>query len=131
MRAFIVGWLLAFAAVALGAVGVARLVAASPAPAVSEPVRRAQSQESGDDLGPMFREDEAVEVVARRFGGTPAGEQLSREVRTSAVVTYYSPQHWRVCLAGACWVAHGPGRYAEAENDLGRQREASASPTGR
>src|SRR6266536_1628027 len=126
MRTFFVGWLLAFGVVALGAAGVGQLIAATPAASAPEPARRVSSAEVGDDLGP-FREAEAIEVVSRRFGGTGAGEQLRRELKGSATASYHSPDHWRVCLEAACWVAHGPGRYAEPENDAARRWEVWAS----
>jgi hypothetical protein len=52
---------------------------------------------------------------------------LRRELRDSATVTYYSPAHWRVCMGNACWIAHGPGRYAEPENDEARHLEEQSA----
>jgi hypothetical protein len=126
MRTFFVSWLVAFCAVALGAAGVGRLVASAPASAPSEPARPARTVELMDDLGP-FRERDAVNLVSSRFPITGTGEQLRRELQGSATVSYHSPQHWRVCLEAACWVAHGPGRYAEPENDAAQGWEAWAT----
>jgi len=30
-------------------------------------------------------------------------------------------------MGAACWIAHGPGRYAEPENDAARQIEAQTT----
>jgi hypothetical protein len=69
----------------------------------------------------------AVEVVGKRLGTTGHSEQLRAELRASATVAYHSAQHWTVCLEQACWTAHGPGRYAEPDNEAARQREAEAT----
>jgi hypothetical protein len=74
-----------------------------------------------------FAEADAIEIVARRLPARGNGDALRRELAGSATVTYHSAQHWRVCYDGACWVAHGPGRYAEPENDAALQREARPS----
>ncbi len=126
MRTFLVGWLIAFCIVALGAAGIG-LVAARPQTAVSPAgVRPSTSVEDLSQSGP-FAEDDAIEVVGRRFPGSTGGDQLRRELYASHSVTYYSPLHWRVCIDTACWIAHGPGRYAEPENDAARQLEAQAA----
>src|SRR5690348_17668049 len=112
MRTFLVGWLIAFGVVALGATGIGYLAARSQTPAQA-------SVEDGGLSGP-FAEDDAVEVVGRRFPGSTGGDNLRRELYASHTVTYSSPLHWRVCIDTACWIAHGPGRYAEPENDAAR-----------
>ena len=127
MRTFMVGWLIAFCVMALGAAAIGRLVASAPAPPPRpEQARRPTSMEDVGESGP-FTQAEAVEVVARRFGSMAGGERLRQQLRASPTVTYYSPAHWRVCLDAACWIAHGPGRYAEPENDAARQREVIAA----
>jgi hypothetical protein len=128
MRTFIIGWLVAFCVVALGAAGVGRIVASvpSPTPTPETPRRFTLTAEEADDLG-QFQEADAVEVVARRVAPNATGEQTRRQIRGSATVTYHSPQHFRVCVDAACWIAHGPGRYAEPENDAARQREQAAT----
>src|SRR6476661_1780656 len=122
MRTFVVGWLIAFCLVSVAAAGVGRLVASTPTPAPVEPGRRSSVDVDFGEAGP-FPQAEAVDLVSRRLGATPAGELLRRELRDSATVTYYSPAHWRVCIGEACWIAHGPGRYAEPENDSARHFE--------
>lgn len=125
MRTFIFGWIVAFCVVAVGATVVGRMVASVPPP-TPEPVRRIVTFETGEEAGP-FREADGVDVVSRRIATTSAGDQLRRELQGSAKVSYHSPQHWRVCLEDACWVAHGPGRYAEPENDAAQRREVLAT----
>src|SRR3954451_24836966 len=126
MRTFLVGWLIAFCLVSVAAAGVGRLVASTPAPAPPEIGRRSSSE---DDVGngEPFLQIEALGLVSQRFGATQAGEILRRELRDSSTVTFYSPGHWRVCMGTACWIAHGPGRHAEPENDAARQIEAQAT----
>ena len=127
MRTFMVGWLIAFCLVSVAAAGVGRLVASTaPPPAAPESARQTSSVEDLGESGP-FRQIEAVDVVARRFGATRAGDILRRELRDSSSVTYYAPAHWRVCIGDACWIAHGPGRYAEPENDSARHLEVQAA----
>ena len=95
---------------------------AAPQPAPpGRPVSPAEASEA--ETGP-FSEADAVGVVSRRLPSSDSGNQLRRALQGSATVTYHSAQHWRVCYDSACWVAHGPGRYAEPENDEARQREA-------
>ena len=126
MRTFMVGWLIAFCVVALGAAGISYLAGRVQAPATTAGTRPATPVEDLGEPGP-FAEADAVEVVARRFAPTRGGDQLRGELRASPVVTYYSPAHWRVCVDSACWIAHGPGRYAEPENDAARLREVLAA----
>ena len=126
MRTFVIGWLLAFSLVGAVAYGVGSFVRANtPTPT---PARAAESlsEESGQPVTP-FSQGMAVEVVAKRLGATGRSEQLRAELRASATVAYHSAQHWTVCLEQACWVAHGPGRYAEPDNEAARQREAEAT----
>jgi hypothetical protein len=123
----LVGWLIAFCIVAVGAAGVGLVAARSQTPVSAASARPPTS--SVEDLsqsGP-FAEDDAIEVVGRRFAGSTGGDQLRQELYAAHNVTYYSPLHWRVCVDAACWVAHGPGRYAEPENDAAREREVQAA----
>jgi hypothetical protein len=122
MKSFLVAWLVAFGLVAVVAAGVSWFVGRAPEPPpVGRPVSVSESSEA--EAGP-FTEADAVQVIARRLPPTDAGDRVRRELPASAAVTYHSPQHWRVCYDTACWVAHGPGRYAEPENDAARQHEA-------
>jgi|SRR5688572_20682664 len=122
MKSFLVAWLVAFGLVAVIATSVSWFVARAPQPVpAGRPISPAEASEA--ETGP-FSEADAVEVVARRLPANDAGDQLRSALRGSATVTYHSPQHWRICYDSACWVAHGPGRYAEPENDPARHREA-------
>jgi hypothetical protein len=122
MKCFLIAWLVAFGLVAVVATGVSWFVGRAPPPATTgRPVSPAEASEA--ETGP-FSEADAVEVVSRRLPTTDSGDQLRQALRGSATVTYHSAQHWRVCYDSACWVAHGPGRYAEPENDAARHREA-------
>ena len=127
MRTFMVGWLIAFGVVAVGAAGIGYLVGRAPAPVAAAGTRPPTSVEDPSQASGPFAEDDAVEVVGRRFAGSTGGDSLRRELYASHTVTYYAPLHWRVCIDTACWIAHGPGRYAEPENDAARQREAQAA----
>lgn len=126
MRTFVIGWLVAFSLVGAVAYGVGLTVRASTPPTPTS-VRSAQSS-SEDSEQPVtpFSQGMAVEVVGKRLGATGRSEQLRAELRASATVAYHSAQHWTVCLEQACWTAHGPGRYAEPDNEAARQREAEA-----
>jgi hypothetical protein len=130
MRAFVIGWVVAFALVGVAAVGIgSALGGGSSAPPPTPVARRISSVE---EVGPVgtpqpFTQDEAVAVVAARFPANGKGEQFRREIRQSARVTYHSSQHWTVRWGGASWTAHGPGRYAEPDNDAAREREAEAA----
>lgn len=128
MRGFLIAWVVAFGLVALAASSIGWFVGASPPPPT--PVARPgiSSVESDGPAAP-FLETDAVEVVARTLRSDASGDEDRRRLQASATVTYHSPQHWRVCFDGACWVAHGPGRYAEAENEAARQREAPGRST--
>lgn len=128
MRTFVIGWLVAFSLVGAVAYGVGLTVRASTPPPTPAPVRSAQA--SPDDAGqPVtpFSQGMAVEVVGKRLGATGRSEQLRADLRASATVAYHSPQHWTVCLEQACWTAHGPGRYAEPDNEAARRHEAEAT----
>jgi hypothetical protein len=128
MRSFLIVWLIAFALVAVFATGVSRFVGSIPAPSPTAFAGRFTVPAEDSVSQAPFTETDAVEVVARHFPSGPEGDQLRRDLIASASVTYHSVRHWRVCYDGACWVAHGSGqRYAEAENDAARQREAQAS----
>lgn len=118
MRSFLIAWVVAFLLVAIVASGVSWYVAATPP--VPVPTPRA----TGPEPGP-FSEADAIEIVGRLLPTDATGDASREQLRNDATVTYHSPQHWRVCFDGACWVAHGPGRYAEAENDAARQREGT------
>jgi hypothetical protein len=127
MKSFLIAWLVAFGLVAVVATGVSWFVGRASQPAsAGRPVSPAEASEA--ETGP-FSEADAIEVVSRRLPTGDSGDQLRRSLQGSAGVTYHSAQHWRVCYDTACWVAHGPGRYAEPENDAARQRESRpASP---
>jgi hypothetical protein len=127
MRTFIVGWLIAFCIVAFGAGGIGLMVARQPSPATTAGARPPTSVEDQSESSGPFAEADAVEVVARRFAPTRGGDLLREQLRDSPMVSYYSPAHWRVCVDSACWIAHGPGRYAEPENDAARLREVLAA----
>ena len=128
MRGFALTWLLAFAVFGLAGYGIATaLRAAEPTPA--PPVAgnpRISSVESLESSEP-FTESEAVDVVGRRFATTQRGEEYRRELKQTARVTHHSAQHWTVRWGPASWTAHGPGRYAEPDNDAAKQREAEAA----
>ena len=122
MKSFLIAWLVAFGLIAVIATGVSWYVGRAPQPATSgRPVSPAEAAEG--ETGP-FSEADAVEVVSRRLPTTDSGDQFRRALQDAATVTYHSVRHWRVCYDTACWVAHGPGRYAEPENDAARQRES-------
>jgi hypothetical protein len=130
MRSFVIAWVVAFGLVAVGASAVSWFVGKAPQPPAPDPnpPRRPQfSQEAGARSSGPFTQAEAIDVVALRLPTDPSGRSLRQELQTKAVVTYHSPQHWRVCLDTACWVAHGPGRYAEPENDEALQRERTGT----
>jgi hypothetical protein len=125
MKSFLIAWIVAFGLIAALATGVSWFVGRVPQPAANGRAASA-AQASEAETGP-FSEAEAVEVVSRRLPANDSGDQLRRALQRSATVTYHSGQHWRVCYDTACWVAHGPGRYAEPENDAARMREARPS----
>ncbi|MDP8924317.1 MAG: hypothetical protein M3O34_15770 [Chloroflexota bacterium] len=123
MRTFVIGWLLAFSLVGVAAYGVGLTVRANTPPPTPTPARPAEA--AGESL-PPFSQGMAVEVVAKRLGATGRAAQLRADLRASATVAYHSPQHWTVCLDRACWTAHGPGRYAEPDNEAAPQIEEEA-----
>ena len=125
MKSFLIAWIVAFGLVALGAAGVSWFVGRAPQPATGRTVSPSEASEA--ETGP-FSEADAVDVVSRRLPANDSGDHLRRALQGAATVTYHSAQHWRVCYDSACWVAHGPGRYAEPENDAARQREARPTP---
>ena len=122
MKSFLIAWIVAFGVVAAIASGVSWFVGRAPQPApVGRQVTSAEAAEG--ETGP-FLETDAVRLVALRLPTDSRGDQIRQAlIQGSATVSYHSPQHWRVCYDGACWVAHGPGRYAEPENDAARLRE--------
>ena len=122
MKSFLIAWLVAFGLVAVIATGVTWFVGRAPQPAPTG--RQVPSTDASEAESGPFSEADAVQVVSRRLPATDSGDQLRRALQGSAKVTYHSPRHWRVCYDSACWVAHGPGRYAEPENDAAQQREA-------
>jgi hypothetical protein len=130
MRSFLIAWLVAFGLVAAGASAVGWYVSKTTPPLPPPTLVSRQSsyrQESASSSPGPFTQAEAVDVVALRFPTDPSGRSLRQELETRATVTYHSPRHWRVCLDGACWVAHGPGRYAEPENALAQERERAGT----
>ena len=128
MRTFVIGWLVAFSLVGAVAYGVGLTVRANTPPPTPTPSRASAPvvDDSGQPVAP-FSQGMAVEVVGKRLGPTGRSEHLRAELRASATVAYHSAQHWTVCLEQACWTAHGPGRYAEPDNEAARQREAEAA----
>ncbi len=125
MRSFLIAWVVAFAMVAILAVSVSWYVGTSPAP-TQVARRQSTSFEPDSSTAPAFPEADAVELVALRLPADASGDRDRQSLQNSTTVTVHSPQHWRVCFDGACWVAHGAGRYAEPENDAARQREGAA-----
>jgi hypothetical protein len=125
MKSFLIAWIVAFGLIAAIASGVSWYVGRAPQPA---PVgRQATAADTSEvETGP-FLETDAVRLVSLRLPSDARGDQIRQAlVQGSGTVSYHSPQHWRVCYDGACWVAHGPGRYAEPENDTARLREGHA-----
>jgi hypothetical protein len=126
MRSFLIAWVVAFCLVAVVATGVSWFVGSRPAVSSASPARNAVVE--GDEAASVpFTEVDAVDVVSRRFPSTGSGGQLRRQLEGSATVSFHSARHWRVCYDSACWIAHGPGRYAEPENEAARQRELRAA----
>ena len=126
MRGFIIVWFVAFGLITMIASGVTWYVSKNtppPAPAIP---RQAISFESDQTTSPPFPEADAIEIIALRLPLDVAGDQARHRLKTDSTVTYHSPQHWRVCFDNACWVAHGPGRYADPENDAARALETRA-----
>ena len=122
MKSFLIAWIVAFGLVAAVAAGVSWYVGpASPPAPVGRTVTVSEASEA--EAGP-FLETDAIRIVTNRLATDYQGEQFRQALlRGSGTVSYHSPQHWRVCYDGACWVAHGPGRYAEPENDAASHRE--------
>ena len=125
MRGFVIGWVVAFSLVGLGALGVGSAIGPAPpraAGATPPPV----SVEALPAPAP-FTQDAALDVVAARLPSTSKGTQFGLELRRSAQVTYHSADHWTVRWGPASWTAHGPGRYAEPDNEAARRLEADAA----
>jgi hypothetical protein len=129
MRGFIIAWLAAFGIVTVIAAGVTWYVARNTPPLPPTMPLSAGAALATPAPAPPFVQADAVDLIVRRLPVDTSGEQLRQKLQSSANVTYHSPQHWRVCVDNACWVAHGPGRYAEPENEAARQNEgATVSP---
>jgi hypothetical protein len=138
MKKFLISLLLGVGVATLAAVALARVLVPElaieqqprlterPATSAGQTGRRVFAEGSEVDLGP-FTEREAIDVVSGRLGNTARAEQLRQRLRTSAQVSYHSPSHWTVRLDAASWTAHGPGRYAEPDNDAARQLEQEAA----
>jgi hypothetical protein len=128
MKSFVIAWFVAFGLVTLIASGVTWFVSSRPVSPRSEALlRQATAVAAESTPSTPFTPAEAVDVVAARLPGGASGRQSRERLHSASSVSYHSPQHWRVCVDDACWVAHGPGRYAEPENDAARQREARTS----
>lgn len=128
MRSFLIAWLVAFGLVAVGASAVSWYVGKTATqPVAAEPRRPVVNPDYEGTASRPFVEAEAVQVVAQRLPRDPSADRFRQGLESAASATYNSVQHWRVCYDSACWVAHGPGRYAEPENDLARQREAGGA----
>ena len=123
MRGFIVVWLVAFGVVTLIASGVTWYVAKHTPPPVT-PIARPAVAVATTTPAPPFSQTDAIDVILLRLPQDASGDAVRQKLQSSATVTYHSPQHWRVCADNACWVAHGPGRYAEPENEAARSQEA-------
>ena len=126
MRGFIIVWFVAFGLITMIASGVTWYVSKNTPPPSPAITRQAISFESDQTTSPPFPEADAIEIIALRLPLDVAGEQARQKLQTTSTVTYHSPQHWRVCFDNACWVAHGPGRYADPENDAARALETRA-----
>jgi hypothetical protein len=124
MRSFVVGWLLAFCAVGLAALGIG--LAIGPATGTPPPTA-VVARSGGSETAEPFSQRDAVDVIAARFPSTERGQRYRDELRQSARVSYHSPQHWTVSWGNASWTAHGPGRYAEPDNDAARRQETEAA----
>jgi uncharacterized membrane protein YedE/YeeE len=125
MRGFLIAWVVAFALVGAVAYG---LNGAFQATAPTTRATGITSVERLDTEAPEpFTQDAAILVVGAHLGNGPRGEQIRRELQQAARVTYHSAQHWTVRWGAASWTAHGPGRYAEPDNDAAREREAEAA----
>jgi hypothetical protein len=131
MRGFIVVWLVAFGVVTLFASGITWYVARNTPPPTPVVIQPATNAESDLNSNAPFPESAALEIISRRLPLDAAGDLVREKLQTSSTVTYHSARHWRVCIDTACWVAHGPGRYAEPENEAARQHEAGAATPAR
>ena len=126
MKRFLIAWIVAFGLAAAIATGVGWFVGRAPQPAPVAGRPGALSEASESESGP-FVEADAARLVADRLPSDARSEQLRQAlIQGSATVSYDSPRHWRVCYDSACWVAHGPGRYSEPDNDAARLREGTA-----
>jgi hypothetical protein len=126
MRRFVVSLFLGVGLATGAAVGLARMLfpdqVSSGASSTSAPLGSAQQ---GEFRGEDFRQQDAVETVAERFGSSAEAERVRQALRSGAVVTYHSFGHWTVKLGEASWTAHGVGiRYAEPDNDSAKAVES-------
>lgn len=125
MRGFVIGWLVAFSLVGLMALGLGSTLAPAGPPSATGAPPRVPAEAAGPAA--PFTQDAAVDVVAGRFASTSKGAQYRVELRQSARVSYHSGEHWTVRWGSASWTAHGPGRYAEPDNDAARAIEEQAA----
>ena len=126
MRRFVVSLFLGVALATGAAVSLARMLfpeqISSSASASTAPLQPGQQ---GEFRGEDFRQQDAIETVAERFGDSAQAERVRAALRSGAVVTYHSVGHWTVKLGEASWTAHGVGtRYAEPDNDSARAVES-------
>lgn len=127
MRGFLLTWLLAFALMGLAGYGIGNALLAGAPAQLGPRGQPSLSSESLQDAAAPFTEDDAIAVVGARLGRTFRGDDYRRELKQAARVAYHSAQHWTVRWGPASWTAHGPGRYAEPDNDAARHREADAT----
>ena len=127
MRGFIIVWLVAFGAITMLASGITWYVARNSPPPAPVAIQPPTDAESDPNSTAPFPESAAIELIARRLPSDASGDEARQKLQSSSTVTYHSTRHWRVCFDNACWVAHGPGRYAEPDNEAARQYEASAT----
>ncbi|MGE3908479.1 MAG: hypothetical protein AB7K36_03955 [Chloroflexota bacterium] len=124
MRSFLIAWLVAFGLITLAASAITWYVARNSPPTVAN-VGRPDTLSEPDQPTPVpFLPSDALEVVRLRLPAGAAGDEARAKLQSASSVTRHSPQHWRVCFEDACWVAHGPGRYAEPENDAAERYES-------
>lgn len=125
MRGFIIVWFVAFGLVTLIASGVTWYVAKSTPPTITPLAKPSSLLPTATPAAPFLQAD-AIDLIVLRLPQDATGEAARRKLKSSANVSYHSPQHWRVCVDSACWVAHGPGRYAEPENEAARSQEGGS-----
>lgn len=126
MRGFLIAWVVAFALVGAVAYGLNGAFQAT-APPATRTAGITSAERLDAEASEPFTQDAAIQVVGARLGSGPRAEQNRRELKQAARATYHSAQHWTVRWGAASWTAHGPGRYAEPDNDAAREREAEAA----